>query len=316
MIALVPIQARKKADIQVDMVGLRTCIGAQGVIVQLQNVGHLGADLLDLDHLPLAKGRWQLAQRSGDLGFSLTVKSVQSPSCANEKQTKNWTPQTELGKNVVDGKVTSIDEIFKQGKKIMEPEIVDLLLPNLDHELVLIGGSPGKGGAIRRTPAKRTAKMHKSGRKYKMTAFAIIGNRNGYVGVGEGQATGSGAFRTAIEKAINDSKLNIIPVRRGCGSWECECASPHSLPTEIEGKEGSVRVVLKPAPRGVGLVVSDEVKKFMELAGVEDCWAKTFGETRTRVNLIRAIYNAFKNLNQLKIDESFKEKSGTVIGEK
>lgn len=232
-----------------------------------------------------------------------------------EEQTKDWTPQTELGKDVVDGKITSLKEIFEQGKKIMEPEIVDILVPNLDHELILIGGSPGKGGGIRRTPAKRTAKMHKSGRKYKMTALAVIGNGNGYAGVGEGQATGSGAFRTAIQKAIKNSKLSLIPIRRGCGSWECECASHHSIPTEIEGKSGSVKVRLKPAPRGVGLVVSDEVKKFLELAGVEDCWAKTFGETRTRFNLIKAVYNAFKNLNKLKMREDFEEKTGTVMGE-
>ncbi|KXB05905.1 hypothetical protein AKJ51_04550 [candidate division MSBL1 archaeon SCGC-AAA382A20] len=231
-----------------------------------------------------------------------------------EEQVKDWTPKTELGQDVVDGKVTYIDEIFEKGRRIMEPEIVDMLLPNLDHELILIGGSPGKGGGIRRTPAKRTAKMHKSGRKYKMSAFVVVGNRNGYVGVGRDEATGSGAFRTAIEKAIEDAKLNIIPIRRGCGSWECECGSPHSLPTEIEGKEGSIRVKIKPAPRGVGLVVSDEVKKIMELAGIEDCWMQTFGETRTRVNFIGAVYNAFKNLNQLKIDEDFKEKAGVIMG--
>ncbi len=231
------------------------------------------------------------------------------------EQTKDWVPQTELGKDVVDGKITSMEEVFGQGRKIMEPEIVDLLLPNLDHELILVGGSPGKGGGIRRTPAKRTAKMHKSGRKYKMTALAVIGNGNGYAGVGEGQATGSGAFRTAIQKSIKNSKLNIIPIRRGCGSWECECASHHSLPTEIEGKSGSVRVVIKPAPRGTGLVVSDEVKKFLELAGVKDCWLKTFGETRTRGNLIKAVYNAFRNLNQLKMKDEFKERSGSVVGE-
>ncbi len=232
-----------------------------------------------------------------------------------DKQTEDWTPKTELGKEVAEGKITSVEEIFQQGRKIMEPEIVDILLPNLDHELILIGGSPGKGGGIRRTPAKRTAKMHKSGRKYKMTAFAVIGNKNGYAGVGKGQATGSGAFRTAIQKSIKNSKLNIIPVMRGCGSWECECASPHSIPTEIEGKSGSVRIRLKPAPRGAGLVVSDEVKKLMELAGIEDCWAKTFGETRTRINLLKSVYNAFKKLNQLKIKEEFKEKSGATVGE-
>lgn len=233
----------------------------------------------------------------------------------SEEQVKEWNPKTKLGEAVAEGKVTSLDEIFEEGKKIMEPEIVDVLLPHLDHELVLIGGSPGKGGGIRRTPAKRTGKMHKSGRKYKMSAFAVVGNKNGYVGVGQGEASGSGAFRTAIEKAIEDAKMNIMPIRRGCGSWECECGSPHSLPTKIEGKEGSVRTILKPAPRGAGLVASDEVKKILELAGIEDCWIKTFGETRTRTNLIKSAYNAFQNLNELKMGEDFREKAGVMMGE-
>lgn len=227
---------------------------------------------------------------------------------------EDWNPKTKLGEEVVEGKVSSMGEIFKEGRNIMESEIVDLLLPQLDHELILIGGSPGKGGGIRRTPAKRTGKMHKSGRKYKMTAFAVLGNRDGYVGIGKGSGRGSGAFRTAIDKAIDDAKLNIVPVRRGCGSWQCECASPHSIPAEVEGKRGSVKVKLKPAPRGVGIVASDEIKKIMELAGIEDCWMKTFGETRTRINFVGAVYDAFKKLNEMKLDQDFREKTGTVMG--
>lgn len=231
-----------------------------------------------------------------------------------DNQVEEWTPKTKLGEDVLEGKVTSIEQIFKEGKKIMEPEIVDFLLNRVDHELILIGGTPGKGGGIRRTPAKRTAKMHKSGRKFKMSVFAVVGNRNGYIGVGRGEASGSGAFRKAIEKAIRNAKMNIVPVMRGCGSWECACGSHHSVPAEVTGKSGSVEVTLKSAPRGVGLVVSDEIKKILELAGVEDCWCKTKGETRSRINLIRAVFDAFNKLNELRLDEEFKEQSGTVIG--
>lgn len=225
-----------------------------------------------------------------------------------------WNPKTKLGKEVAQGKINSVDEIFKEGRRIMEPEIVDLLLPRTEHELILIGGSPGKGGGMRRTPAKRTAKMHKSGRKYKMTAYVVVGNSDGYAGVGKGKGTGSGAFRTAIQKAIKKAKMNTIPVTRGCGSWECECGSHHSIPSAVEGKKGSVEVVLKPAPRGVGLVAPDEVKKILELAGIEDCWTKTSGETRTRMNLIGAVFRALKKLNELKLKDEFKEKTGVVRG--
>ncbi len=217
-----------------------------------------------------------------------------------EVSMENWEPKTTLGKDVVEGKITSIDQIFEEGKKIMEPEVVDFLLPGLEHELILIGGSPGKGGGIRRTPSRRTARMHKSGRRVKTTCMAVIGNKDGYIGIGLGSAP---EFRDAIEKTLRNAKLNIIPVKRGCGSWECGCGEEHSIPYTVEGKQGSCKVILKPAPKGIGLCVSDEVKKIMILAGIKDIWIKSFGQTQTRINMMKAVFNAFKNLNKMKVGE-------------
>jgi len=90
--------------------------------------------------------------------------------------------------------------------------------------------------------------------------------------------------------------MNIIKVWRGCGSWECGCDALHSIPFKTEGKCGSVRVILMPAPKGVGLVADDESKKILRLAGIKDIWVKTFGNTSTHINLITAVYNALKNL--------------------
>ncbi|HDD71657.1 MAG TPA: 30S ribosomal protein S5 [Candidatus Aenigmarchaeota archaeon] len=210
---------------------------------------------------------------------------------------EEWTPKTKLGKEVVEGKITSIEQIFEEGKKILEPEIVDFLLPGLEHEIILIGGTPGKGGGKRRTPAKRTARMHKSGRRFTTSCLVVVGNKDGYVGVGMGKAP---EFRNALEKAIKKAKMNIIPVRRGCGSWECNCGGNHSIPFQVEGKEGSVRVILKPAPKGLGLCASDSVKKVMMLAGIKDIWIKSFGSTQTRTNYIKAVFNALKKLNTIK----------------
>jgi len=225
----------------------------------------------------------------------------QTPTESEEIESALWVPKTELGREVFEGIITDIDEIFKSGRKIKEPQIVDKLLPNLESEIILIGGSPGKGGGIRRTPIARTARMHRSGRRYKMTAMVVVGNKDGYLGVGRGVAHDN---KTAIEKAIENAKLNIIPIKRGCGSWECACGENHSIPFAAEGKCGSVRVILKPAPKGIGLCVSDEVKKLMKLAGIKDIWSKSFGNTGARKNLIMAVFDAFKNLNKTKVIES------------
>ncbi len=215
-----------------------------------------------------------------------------------KEEVEEWKPKTKLGKAVLKGEITDIEEILKEGIKIREPEIVDKLIPNLQTELILIGGRPGKGGGIQRTPLRISAKMHKSGRRYTSTAFAVVGNQDGIVGIGKGRGKES---RIAVEKAIKKAKLNIIKVPRGCGSWECECGEPHSIPFKTRGKCGSVRVELLPAPKGVGLVVDDETKKILRLAGIKDVWIKTLGDTGTRFNLIKAVFNALKNLHRVKV---------------
>ena len=209
------------------------------------------------------------------------------------KEEEAWIPRTSLGKAVIEGKIKDIDEILESGKKILEPEIVDLLLPNLKHELVLIGGRTGKGGGQQRIPIRITTKMTASGRRFHYSAFAIVGNEDGYVGIGKGR---SNEPRRAVEKAIRKAKLNLIKIIRGCGSWECKCNEKHSIPWKSKGKSGSVRMILMPAPKGVGLVADDETKKLLRLAGIKDVWVKTFGNTSMHQNLIKACFNALKNL--------------------
>jgi len=212
-----------------------------------------------------------------------------------EEELNKWTPRTNLGKAVAKGEVTDINKVLDEGIKIKEYQIVDKLVPNLESELTLIGGRPGKGGGIERTALRISAKMHRSGRRYTSTAFAIIGNRDGLVGIGKGSGVES---RSAIEKALEKAKLSIIKVPRGCGSWECGCGQGHSIPFKTQGKAGSVRIRLLPAPKGIGLVVDDESKKILQLAGVKDVWAKSKGDTATRINLIKASFDALRNLHK------------------
>ena len=216
-----------------------------------------------------------------------------------KEEKKEWIPKTKLGKEILKGKYKSIEDVLKSGELILEPGIVDYLVPELKHEIIYIGGSPGKGGGIRRTATRRTVRMHKSGRRFKLTSLVVVGNENGVVGVGKAS---SNEHRLAIEKAIEQAKLNVILVKRGCGSWECGCGLEHSIPFRTEGKCGSVRVTLYPAPVGVGIVANEPSKQILSLAGIKDIWVKVFGQTETRINLIYAIFDALKNLSRVKGD--------------
>lgn len=219
---------------------------------------------------------------------------IDEPELKVGQKLSSWKPRTKLGRLVFEKKITSIEEILENGLKIKEPEIVDFLCPTIKNELILIGGRPGKGGGIQRTPIRITAKMHKSGRRYTSSTFAVVGDEDGIVGLGKGKGKEG---RLAVEKAIQKAKLNIVKVKRGCGSWECGCGGNHSIPFKVYGRSGSVKVRLMPAPRGVGIVMNDEAKKIIKLAGIEDVWVKTYGNTGTRINLIKAIFNALKKLH-------------------
>lgn len=209
-----------------------------------------------------------------------------------------WIPRTELGRQVAQDAIT-LDEIFDLGKKIKEPQIVDKLVPSLQTDIIFIGGSPGKGGGIKRTPTRRTTRMHRSGRRYRVSAMVVIGNGDGYFGLGKAVAVEN---RTALEKATENAKLNLMPVKRGCGSWECACGGNHTIPVQVEGKSGSVRVQLLPAPKGVGLCVNNEAKKIMRLAGIKDIWSKCFGESKSRNNYALAVFDAFRRMNRMRLD--------------
>jgi small subunit ribosomal protein S5 len=194
-----------------------------------------------------------------------------------QQREAGWIPKTKLGKMVQSGQILSLDEVFTQGLRVMEPEIVDVLLPDLKQEVLGIGF---------------VQKQTDAGEKSRFRAVVAVGNGNGYLGVGDGKAK---QVRIGIDKATLQAKLKVIPVRRGCGSWECGCGRSHSLPFRVTGKCGSVRVDIIPGPRGLGLVGGEIVKTVLTLAGVRDCWTRTYGSTSTLASTALAVYDALRN---------------------
>ncbi|HIP17684.1 MAG TPA: 30S ribosomal protein S5 [Methanothermococcus okinawensis] len=193
-----------------------------------------------------------------------------------------WEPKTQVGKMVKEGTITDIDYILDKGLPLLEPEIVDALIPDITEQVLDVS---------------LVQRMHKSGRRARFRATVAIGNKNGYVGVGMGKAKEVGP---AIRKAIAHAKLSLIRVKKGCGSWECGCGRPHSIPYAVKGSCASVKIELLPAPRGVGLVAGDVAKTILGLAGVKDIWTKTFGDTRTTYNFAMATFDALDNLNHIR----------------
>jgi small subunit ribosomal protein S5 len=194
---------------------------------------------------------------------------------------EQWVPKTRLGKMIQEGKITTMEDLFLSGIKISEPQIVDALLPDIQEEVINVN---------------LVQKQTDAGEKSRFKAIVAVGNKDGFIGLGNGKAS---QVRNAIEKAAANARLNIIPVKRGCGSWECSCGQTHSVPFQVEGKCGGVRVVIVPGPRGLGLVSSEVAKTIFNLAGVKDLWMRSFGATRTVPSYAAAIFDGLRRTYNL-----------------
>lgn len=215
---------------------------------------------------------------------------------ARERYLGEWVPKTQLGKKVFNKEIKDINQIFDQNLKILEPEIVDSLLPGLEMELINIGQSKGKFGGGKRRVWRQTQKKTAEGNVPTFACMVVVGDKEGHIGVGYGRAKET---LPAKQKAIRRAKLNLIKIRRGCGSFECTCGEQHSIPFKVEGKVGSVHVSLMPAPRGTGLVADKECQKLLKLAGIRDVYTRSFGQTRTKINMIKAYVKALNKLNEV-----------------
>lgn len=210
----------------------------------------------------------------------------------------SWVPKTELGIQVKNGEITNIDQIFQSGRAILDANVVEVLIPSLETDLLLIGQAKGKFGGGQRRIFRQTQKKTKEGNKPSFATYAVVGNKDGFVGIGYGKSRETVPAR---EKSFRNAKVNLIKIRRGCGSWECSCGTSHSIPFAVEGKCGSTKIRLMPAPKGTGLCVEKECAKVLKLAGIEDVWSITSGQTKVKTNLIFACFEALKKLMAYKI---------------
>ncbi len=194
-----------------------------------------------------------------------------------------WVPKTELGRRVASDEISTMGAALESGLPLREAQIVDKLLPNLHDEVLDVN---------------MVQRMTDSGRRFKFAVTVVVGNGDGFVGLGRAKGREVGP---TIRRAIDRAKLEIVEVFRGCGSWECGCGRAHTVPFQIQGRAGSVVVTVKPAPQGVGLAVGDVAKPILRFAGITDAWGFTEGHTKTTVNYAQAVFEALVALAGLKV---------------
>jgi len=183
----------------------------------------------------------------------------------------SWVPVTKLGRPVKEKCIKKLEQIYLFSLPIKEYQIIDQFLKLQDEVMKIM-------------PVQ---KQTRAGQRTRFKAFVVVGDSNGHVGLG---VKCSKEVATAIRGAIIAAKLSVIPVRRGY--WGNKIGAPHTVPTKVTGKCGSVRVRLVPAPRGTGIVAAKTPKKILQYAGIEDVYTSAKGSTKTMGNFVKATFFA------------------------
>jgi small subunit ribosomal protein S5 len=129
---------------------------------------------------------------------------------------------------------------------------------------------------------RRVTKVVKGGKKLSFRAVVAVGNGKGQVGIGVGKAA---EVISAIQKGVVDARKSLVKVPL-VGT---------SIPHQITGKQGSSRILLKPAAKGTGVIAGGAARAILELSGVGDVLSKSLG-SRAPLNVARATIDGLKSL--------------------
>jgi len=145
-------------------------------------------------------------------------------------------------------------------------------------------------------------KQTRAGQRTRFKAFVVVGDGNGHIGLG---VKCSKEVATAIRGAIVTAKLSVVPIRKGY--WGNKIGEPHTIPSKVTGKCGSVVVRLVPAPRGTGLVAARAPNRLLQLAGIDDVYTSSSGKTKTLGNFVKATFQAIANTYSYLTPDLWKE---------
>lgn len=129
---------------------------------------------------------------------------------------------------------------------------------------------------------RRVAKTVKGGRNMRFSVTVVVGDGNGYVGVGLGKAQ---EIPEAARKATEAAKKNLIHVP----------IVGTTVPHTNTGIYGAGRVLIMPAAQGTGVIAGSSVRTVLESAGFKDVRAKSLGSSNTS-NMAYATLEGLKGL--------------------
>ena len=128
----------------------------------------------------------------------------------------------------------------------------------------------------------RVSKATTGGRAMRFNSLVVVGDGKGHVGLGFGKAN---EVASAVNKARENAKKSIFKVNLINGT----------IPHRIDIKYSSVRLMLKPASPGTGIIAGGPVRAMMEQIGIANILSKNSGSTNA-INVVKAVEQGLKDL--------------------
>jgi len=138
----------------------------------------------------------------------------------------------------------------------------------------------------------RCAKVVKGGRRFSFSALVVVGNGKGKIGVGLGKAKD---ISESIRKGTETAHKNIVKVE----------LHNETIPHQTVGTFGAVRILMRPASKGTGVIAGGSARAVLELAGVHNILTKVFGSTNPS-NVVKATLEGLRTQKSKKQFESLK----------
>ena len=130
----------------------------------------------------------------------------------------------------------------------------------------------------------RTTKVTKGGKNLGFSALVVVGDGESKAGFALGKAN---EVADAIRKGINKARRNVMPIRK----------KTTTIPHQVVGRFGAVKMLLKPAGPGTGVIACSPVRAVCECAGIKDILTKNLGNSTNQINVVKA---TFEGLGQLR----------------
>ena len=141
----------------------------------------------------------------------------------------------------------------------------------------------------------RVSKTVKGGRIFSFTALTVVGNGQGKVGFGYGKAR---EVPAAIQKAMEKARRKMIKIEIVNGTLQ------HS----VKGSYTGANIFMKPASEGTGIIAGGAMRAVLEVSGVHNVLAKTYGSTNP-INVVRATMKGLESMRSPEIIAAKRNKS-------